>query len=152
MSASSEPSPRQGTPGSLRSSGRRLLKGALTFTVALACVHAAPAGAARSARAVSLSVPRIDARGDLVLSGSTRSRRGDVAVFYLASRCVRTLRSARRGRYVIAYGPLHHPAGGHFRATLDPRVVRPRRGRACYLLADSKRRTRVRASRGYRMP
>ena len=86
-----------------------------------------------------------------MVTGARTARRRDQFILYLARRCASTLTAARRGHYVIARGRVARSGHDRFRAMIADSEVRPRRGRACFLLADSRGRTRVRASDAYRM-
>ena len=107
--------------------------------------------ATASARGVTLKPLRVTEDGNLLVAGAVRARRGDVGVLYFARRCASTVRAARRGHYIIASGRFGRTGVERFRATVALGDVKPRAGRACYLLADSNGRTRRQASRGYRL-
>ena len=93
----------------------------------------------------------VSSQGDLVVSGSVKARRRDEVVLYLARQCVSTVRATRRGHYVIASGRVARTGTEGFRATIAASEVTPKRGRACYLVADSRKRTKTQASAAYRM-
>lgn len=113
-------------------------------------VAAAPAAAGAPARSADLSTATAG-KGDLIVTGSRTAQRGDQFILYLARRCASTIGAARRGHYVVARGRVDRSGGERFRAMIARSEVRPRRGRACYLIADSGGRTRTKASAAYRM-
>jgi hypothetical protein len=127
-----------------------LLAALVAVLVLLAGVANAGSASAAPARSASVTTNG-DATGDLVVTGARRARRGDQFILYLARRCASTIRAARRGHYVIARGRVSRSGRDRFRAMIAESEVRPRRGRACFLLADSRGSTRVRASDAYRM-
>ncbi len=122
---------------------------AVGLVPALAVVNpaSAPAAASRHAQVAT----KVSSESGLLVAGSVNARRRDVFVLYLARRCVSTLRAARAGHYVIASGRVGRAGTDEFRATIASSEVKPKRGRACYLLADSRRRTKTQASSAYRM-
>ena len=119
----------------------------LVLVLALGTAASVTAAPARSARVATDG----DRNGNLIVTGSRTARRGDEFVLYLARRCASTIRAARRGNYVIASGKVDKAGRERFRAMIADSEVTPRRGRACFLLADSRRRTRLQTSAAYRM-
>ena len=120
---------------------------AIVLSALLAHVPAADA----AQRSASLNAPRVDSGRNLVVAGAFRAERGDRMILYLARRCASTLRAARRGNYVIASGRVRRSGVDRFRGKVALRSVRPRRGSACLLVANSRGRTMARASRSYRV-
>ena len=130
-----------------RSGALSILVASCALLLALADAASVSAAPARSARVATGA----EASGDLVVTGARTARRRDQFILYLARRCVSTLGAARRGHYVIASGRVDRSGRERFRAVIAESEVTPRRGRACYLIADSRRRTRVRVSAAYEM-
>ena len=124
---------------------------AIVAAIVLSALLAQAPAAHAAQRSASLNAPRIDSGRNLVVSGAFRAERGDRAILYLARRCASTLRAARRGNYVIASGRVRRSGVERFRGKIALRTVRPRRRRACLLVASSRGRTLARASRSYRV-
>jgi hypothetical protein len=122
---------------------------AALMVLALAVVNATPAAAA-PARSVNVSAQGAGDR-NLIVAGSYMARRRDHFILYLARRCASTIGAARRGHYIIARGRVERSGREWYRAMIARSEVRPRSGRACYLIADSRGRAKTSASAAYRM-